>query len=71
MITVGGGTGINFSSKRAKDSKNGTAGGQFGVAGTVEAAKVKIYPVRVVFGLGRGRPIYSEQLPRIFSNLPA
>ena len=57
MITVGGGTGINFSSKRAKDSKNGTAGGQFGVAGTVEAAKVKIYPVRVVFGLGRGRPI--------------
>ena len=57
MITVGGGTGINFSSKRAKDSKNGTAGGQFGVAGTVEAAKVKIYPSRVVFGLGRGRPI--------------
>ena len=57
MITVGGGTGINFSSKRAKDSKNGTAGGQFGVAGTVEAAKVKKYPVRVVFGLGRGRPI--------------
>ena len=56
MIAVGGGTGINFSSKRAKDSKNGTAGGQFGVAGTVEAAKVKIYPVRVVFGLGRGRP---------------
>ena len=43
MITVGGGTGINFSSKRAKDSKNGTAGGQFGVAGTVEAAKVKIH----------------------------
>ena len=42
MITVGGGTGINFSSKRAKDSKNGTAGGQFGVAGTVEAAKVNI-----------------------------
>ena len=62
MITVGGGTGINFSSKRAKDSKNGTAGGQFGVAGTVEAAKVKKYPVRVLFGLGRDRPIHTPTL---------
>ena len=71
MITVGGGTGINFSSKRAKDSKNGTAGGQFGVAGTVEAAKVKKYPVRVVFGLGRGRPIQKlDHKKLVVENLP-
>ena len=51
IITVGGGTGINYSSKRAKDFKNDTASGRFGVVGTVWDVKVKKYPHRVVFGL--------------------
>ena len=42
MITVRGGTHVNFSSKLVKDSKNDTAGGQFGIVGIVEAVKVKI-----------------------------
>ena len=42
MITVGSETNVYFSSKLAKDSKNGTAGGQFWVVAVVEAAKVKI-----------------------------
>ena len=51
MITVGGGTRVNFSSKLVKDSKNSCAGGQFWVVGVVEAAKVKIRPSRSDFGL--------------------
>ena len=42
MIVVKAGTDVNFSSKLVKDSKNGTAGGQFWVVAVVEAAKVKI-----------------------------
>ena len=44
MITVGGETNVNLTSKLVKDSKNDTAGGQFLVIGVVEAAKVKIRP---------------------------
>ena len=50
MITVRGGTRVNFSSKLVKDSKNSSAGGQFRVVGVVEAAKVKIRPTRSDLG---------------------